>query len=531
MTEHLTNIWKKHKLIIILILGSLLRLLFIGNIPGNHCLFVDEMYSGYESWAMLHYGYDISGYHLPVYLTAWGSGMSVLQAYVQMPFILIFGLNSFALRLPAAILGCITLYAFYYICQNIKGEDFALFSTFILAVMPWHIMQSRWALDCNYFVGFITIAVALLIKASKDNKYLPVAFLFIGLSLYAYAFTWSVMPIFVLASLIYMYVKRVIKLDKYLVISLVILIVLAIPLLLFLLVNMDIIPEIVTPFISIPKLTIFRSDEIATSLKDIIKNFYNSLMMFISQNDGLAGDVTPAFGLYYKFSNVIIMIGLCYTIADLWKRRKESFHPEFLLLILFFCAVILASSVEIHFYRVNMIHIPMTFFLIQGLWALIQHFKGHSSEITILVYGLACVCFLSYYITYHDDTIAQLYEDGSQDAIEYINDLKENHAEYAGSDVNVLSGLTFTSVLFYDQYPTDKFISEVKYDTSDNSGVRQLVSSFGDYNFIYEGQHLDTINSGDIYVCGARDYENLDRLEALGFDLEYFTYIAVAVAR
>ena len=48
-----------------------------------------------------------------------------------------------------------------------------IIGTFILAVMPWDIMMSRWALDCNYLTPFLLFGLLFLIKARKhDSRYL-----------------------------------------------------------------------------------------------------------------------------------------------------------------------------------------------------------------------------------------------------------------------------------------------------------------------------------------------------------------------
>ena len=136
----------------------------------------------------------------------------------------------------------------------------------------------------------------------------------------------------------------------------------AIPLMLFLLVNLDIIPEIVTPFMSVPRLISFRSGELITSPRAVIENFYRSLSMFIAQDDGSLQYTTPMFGLYYKFSNVFILIGIVITALNIWGKRKDEAQLSFPLMILFLCSIVIASTTEMVFYRLNMIHIPMTFF-------------------------------------------------------------------------------------------------------------------------------------------------------------------------
>lgn len=519
------------KLLIVFLFGFLVRLLYIGNIPGNTALYSDELFSGYESWSLLKYGIDYRGYHLPVYLPVWGGGMSIMQALCQMPFIAIFGLNSFSLRLPAAILGCITLYCFYYICLKSKGADFALFATFILSVMPWHIMQSRWALDCNYFVGFMAISIALLIKASENNKYLPLASLFFGLTLYTYALPWMVMPLFAIGSVCYLLLSKKITSYKYLGVSTLVLLVMAIPLMLFVLVNYDIIPEIVTPIFSVPKLPHFRSDEFSFSAKNVLRNFYNTLQLFVSQDDGRVSDVTPMFGLYYKFSNVFIFVGLASCIVSVFgKMRKSEYTGEFFIALQFVCALIIGSITEIFFSRINIIHIPMTYFCALGLWKLVEVIKGKSREIAVVVYSLACFAFLIYYFTYHDDNVALAYDDGCEDAIEYIDDSLAESGDGNDSTVYLFSGVYFTHVLFYEKYPTPQFIEDVEYADLEVTGGSMIPRKLGKYDLTVavEGAEYPEARVGNYYVCSTSDTAALEYFKEYGLIVEYFNYIAVA---
>jgi 4-amino-4-deoxy-L-arabinose transferase-like glycosyltransferase len=521
---------EKTALVCILFLASLFRLFYIGNIPGNTALYVDEMFSGYEAWSILKYGFDIDGYHLPVYLTAWGSGMSAMQAYNQLPFIWLFGLNGFSLRLPPAILGCITVYAFFYICKSIRNTEFAIFSSFILAVMPWHIMQSRYALDCYYFVGFITITIALLIKGREDRRILVLGFVFAGLTLYTYALNWMVMPIFVIGAAAFMIRKGYARFDKYMVVSAILLFLLAIPLILFVAVNIGFIHEIRTPFLSIPHLRVFRSDEVALSPRMYVHNLYKALNYLINQDDGSLMGCTKTFGLYYKFSNAFIAIGISECVVNFVMRRNIKRDNEFYILLLFGCAVILAGCIDLYtsFYRLNIIQIPMTYFLINGLWVLIERIKDSSKYLAIFIYSVSCFFFLIYYFTDYDDLVAAQLMDGSESAITYVEELANSGKLPDDYRVNVVSGVSFVSVLFYEEYPTDRFMEEVQYVGLD--GPRVLAKEFGHYYFYYDDESVAACKTGDIYICSHDDSDTIEYCERNDMDITYLSNIVVAVA-
>ncbi len=531
MSTFTKRIKENKRLTVVFAVAFLLRLFYIGNIPGNRALYVDELFSGYESWSLLHFGYDFLGYHFPVYLPVWGGGMSIMQALWQMPFILVFGLNSFTLRLPAGILGCITVYCFYYICKKIKGEEFAIFATFILAIMPWHIMQSRWGLDCNYFVGFITISIALLIKATENNKYIPVALGFVGLSLYTYALPWIVMPVFVLGTFVYLLRQKKARPSKYLIIGILVLVIIKLPLVIFLLVNYDIIPEIKTGIISFPRLSHFRSDEISFAAKSMIKRFYDAIVMFTSQDDGRVSDVTPMFGLYYKFSNCFILIGIVACFRDfVTSCKKKVMDNSAFIFILFVCAVILSSITEIFFSRINIIHIPMTYFLVLGIWFIKDLLGDKVLPVITGVYICCAMAFLGYYVTYHDDNVAKTYNDGCEVAIDYVENLYESGEAETEAKVHMLSGVGFVETVFYTEYPTDKFIEDVNFADIEVTGGANMPLTVGKYDFtraVIEDTALQYY-PGDVYVCHDTDKEAIEFLQDNGVELKYFTNIVVA---
>ena len=162
MAEKIKN---KRNIIVALffIIAILTRLVFIGRIPGNGALHSDEAYAGYNAWSLLHYGVDSEGYNNPVYFVTWGSGMNALEIYCMIPFVAIFGLNPVGIRMCLAIFGIITVIFFYKLLKDYASRNKAILGLAIIAIIPWHIMISRWGLESNFFPGFLLIAVYFLL--------------------------------------------------------------------------------------------------------------------------------------------------------------------------------------------------------------------------------------------------------------------------------------------------------------------------------------------------------------------------------
>lgn len=194
-------------IVLILWLGAVLRLYqFPHNPPG---FYVDEAGVSYEAFSLLHTGADRWGIRWPVYLISWGSGQSVLYAYLSIPFIALFGLNILASRLLNLFLGILTIPLTYVTVKRVSGEKSALVVALLLAVLPWHVMLSRWALEANalpFFLLLGTYTIARLLAQPK-RFWAFLAFVPWGLALYAYAMAWIVVPLMLVLVVITNYVR------------------------------------------------------------------------------------------------------------------------------------------------------------------------------------------------------------------------------------------------------------------------------------------------------------------------------------
>ena len=101
---------------LILAIGIFARAFLFGDVPGD--INQDEAFAGYNAFTLMHHAADSYGYRLPVYLTAWGSGMNALESYLMIPFVAIFGLKVWVIRLPMLIVGILSLVAVYHLVRR-----------------------------------------------------------------------------------------------------------------------------------------------------------------------------------------------------------------------------------------------------------------------------------------------------------------------------------------------------------------------------------------------------------------------------
>ena len=170
--QKIMNADKKDKIRWILFGAALICIVFsrvyqIQSVPGD--INQDEAFSGYNAYTLAHSGKDSFGYRFPMYLTAWGSGMNAMHAYLSIPFVVLFGTNAWSLRIVPVLCAVLTLLAVYFIAKHYVNEYFALFLFFFAGIAPWHIMLSRWGLESNLAPAFLCFGLFFFLKGIEQE--------------------------------------------------------------------------------------------------------------------------------------------------------------------------------------------------------------------------------------------------------------------------------------------------------------------------------------------------------------------------
>ena len=204
------NIVKEKKYTIVLIamlmVGIITRIIGFGKIPIG--INVDEAGIMYDSYCIANYGTDRFGNNYPIYMINFGGGQSALYTYIAAGLIKIFGFSLTVVRIPALIFSILYLIFAFLITKDFKNKKLAILVELIAVIIPWHFMQSRWAFDCNLMSSMMLISIYTLLKAKKPITYILAGILF-GITLYTYALSYVIIPIFLLLTLGYMlYTKK-----------------------------------------------------------------------------------------------------------------------------------------------------------------------------------------------------------------------------------------------------------------------------------------------------------------------------------
>lgn len=215
--------------LLILMVSVFLRFYQLGVNPPS--LDWDEASIGYNAYSVLQTGADEYGNRFPLSFRSFDDYKPPVYVYLSVPSVALFGLNEFAVRLPAALIGIGAVAVVYLLVKEIllnwdknKRECIALASAFFLAISPWHLQFSRAAFEGNVGMFFLILSLLFFFKSLKNKYlYLPFSASFV-LSIYSYHSFRLVNPILLLVLLTLFY-KQLIKQKILFVIALIIIVV------------------------------------------------------------------------------------------------------------------------------------------------------------------------------------------------------------------------------------------------------------------------------------------------------------------
>lgn len=502
-------------IILLLALFSLVLFYKVDIIPAPY--HVDEAAVAYDAKSIVKYGVDRYLYHNPVYFINFQGGLNALYIYLAVISVKLFGYSVLSVRLPAILLACIAALCFSLMVQREYGSIASIISMGLFIVLPFSIMHSRWALESYIFFQMMIISCSGLFLSIKTGKNL---FFFIsgvlfGLTLYTYAISYIVIPLFLgLCFLALLYKKQINWRNIFA--FCIPLFIFAFPLLLFMAVNNGLIDEIKTSFISIPKLPIYRGSEIGfrnifNNLKLNKTNIFYKLFVF----DGEILNVRIKFGTMYFFSIPLMLWGFFLS----WKNAVRFFRENncfldlmmiFLFLSGFFTSLLLNKP---NIVRANEVFIPFFYFLCIGILAIYQKKKA-AAAITGIVFVFSFVLF------YHDYLTEFPKEQEQPGAIVSINDLKDalNFASALDNDKIYISQQNYLwTILALDIDPYTFNEKKVA------NGV--YVRSYERYHYV-DHLSVDSISPDAVYI--SRDPREIyDILASYNFVSEKFNNISV----
>jgi len=198
----------KNKLILIaiLFLAFLIRIWQIDKNPPS--LNWDEVSHGYNAYSILKTGKDEWGKTLPLIFRAYGDFKLPLYIYLTVPFVFLFDLNVFSVRLVSVLAGIGLVLLSYLITQKLtKDKTISLFAGLLTAISPWSLFVSRIAVEANLGAFLFALGIySFYIWLDKpDRKWLVWTIVCWGFSLNSYNSGRLMVPLFliILASFVW----------------------------------------------------------------------------------------------------------------------------------------------------------------------------------------------------------------------------------------------------------------------------------------------------------------------------------------
>lgn len=399
----------------IALIGITIRIWKFGSVPGG--VNQDGAMAAVDAKALAEYNTDRFGTWLPAHLYAWGYGqMSSLLSYIMAIFIKLFGLNTVTMRMPQLIISLAGATFLYLFIRDIFGKKAGLIAAAFVALNPWHLVQSRWALDCNLLPHLFMGGLYFLnIGLTKRKKMIYVSMIFFALCMYCYGITIYTIPIFLLVVCIYYFIKKRISISETLICAGIYLLI-AWPFLLTMAVNFFKWDTIKLPFVTIQYFpnSVRSSDILFFSeepLKQLSSNFQHMLNTTILQKKDLPWNDIEGFGTMFLCS-IPFMVAGCVEIF-----RKKTDGAKALVVFSLLTGIwvgLLTNNVNVN--RINIVYYGIIMFVSLGINFVIKELR-HAWWINLGIYVILGVLLVSTYFGSYADMIKNQFYYGFGDAL------------------------------------------------------------------------------------------------------------------
>lgn len=180
---------KRNKTVIafvcVLMIGFFLRFYKIESVP--KAIHLDEIVNGYVGRYILSNGVDLYGNRFPLlYFDKFGDFPPVIPMYIQSLGTYLFGFTELGSRSITALLGFLLLIPVFFIAKILfKDKRSALFTMFLVAILPWQIVFSRTSAEGIMASFFYLIGLWLMLSYWKKNN---IKLLFSALPFFLFTF-------------------------------------------------------------------------------------------------------------------------------------------------------------------------------------------------------------------------------------------------------------------------------------------------------------------------------------------------------
>lgn len=394
-------------LVIFIVVAFLLRIIGLDSAPKG--LQSDEASFLINAVSLSQTLKDEDNTFLPLTLKSLIDSKPALYSYLQIPFITVFGPSTAASRMPSAVIGTLSIYLFFVLLnKTFKNKRIAIIGALLLAVSPWHIMNSR---ATQEVILSFTLVLANLIFASDlfhkgvNKKNLVFFFLTALTAMYAYHSAKIILVLFYAVLFVLHFIRQKNKTNDTKIIA----ILTGITALCFVITAQS----ALTRFSAIgllnddlPKALIFEYTTKSTPYTPLLalRAFYNKPVMYFhffidtylkhldlnflfTTGGATRRFIVPHHGLFYIFDLLLLPLG----IFALIKKHQEYLIPWLLLLVISPIPAALTTEEIPSSIRAFTLILPLTVACAVGFDWILQNFN---KRMQVVVSSLAFVVLI-----------------------------------------------------------------------------------------------------------------------------------------
>ncbi len=459
----------KYLLGLIIILFLFTRLYKINEIPS--AVYWDEASIGYNAYSVSLSGQDEWGEFLPIHFRAFGEFKLPVYIYAAVVSVKLFGLNEFAVRIPAVLFSLGVVIITYFLAKKLSGSiNAGLFSSFFVVISPWFFIFSRTGYEVTAGLMFYLLAVYLFLKYSSNAWYLFFAVASFIFSAYSYNSFRIIAPLTILVLIFYSLnnLRNVFKKGMtFLIASFFILIVSTIPI-----------------------YRLYTYDAGASRLQAIGATPANFMTNFLShfdpdfliwQGDKNFRSQQAGFGQLYLPELVLLILGLIYMIG-----RKPKNGALIIVLSLLGPIPAALTRESPHALRALSIVPYLSIISALGIDQLCRWIK-RSGIVYITVIIIFLIFFANYFLNFLNVYPSESAKDWQDEYKKIFTGHKDSLDQYKKVVISDKYAQPYIFALFYLKYDPQKFRQEVVRSNAGDWGF-SAVKEFGKFEFVKSQQ-------------------------------------------
>lgn len=508
---------------LIIILAIMLRFFYLGRIPNG--FYSDEASYGYNAYSILKTGKDEYGAFFPLAFKSFGEYKAPLYIYLMVPFVWIFGLSEFSVRVVSALLGVLLIALVYLLVRRITHRSgLALATSFIISVSPLALQFNRMGHENNLSIVLIAAGIMFFIYSLRFPNYILLSLAVFALSLYNHNDVRVLIPL-LLGALFLLYRRNLLTIKKQLFLGLTLFIVLLIPL--FGLINSE-------AFWNRPKYVSFFSDKgivleinkergednkikffnpyifhnkVLALPKKFLENYFSHFnfdFMFL-KGDQVQIYNTIGNGLVYLFELPFILLGLYFLL-------KGKNADKWIIIILLIISPIPGALTRYvpSASRTITILLPLSIVSAYGLLSSIRKLNGFRVKkvyliLISIIFSFNMVYYLHYYYFNTPLRYAKEWHYGMREVVNQVEKMQNNYSNIWFSK----NTWGYIYPLFYLQYPPDKYQTQAKLSPLNEFGFG-WIDAFDKYIF---ADFPDKMNSyqNTLFIGSPMDFKKLKK--------------------